>query len=222
MNKVSIVIPVYNEEEVLPQLYERLNGLTEKNCTNYNSALQNVDIVMQDYVQKDNTDLVTLFLTDGFPNEDVPNQIATYHLLKDKYPYMTINGIQYEMGLDIVQEIIDITDNQWVADQDTLHNVLFDAVISPVTYDNFIVTDYIKDDYFYINSVDDVKVPYGEVNIEEENGIQKVIWDLGKNYKTGDSSKMTIDLELKEEYRETSGYYPTNNMMKKEKQLIVN
>lgn len=34
MKKISIVIPVYNEEEVLPQLYERLNALTE-NVKNY-------------------------------------------------------------------------------------------------------------------------------------------------------------------------------------------
>lgn len=34
MKKISIVIPVYNEEEVLPQLYERLNNLTE-NVKNY-------------------------------------------------------------------------------------------------------------------------------------------------------------------------------------------
>ena len=48
-----------------------------------------------------------------FSNEDTPNQVATYTVLKDKYPYMTIDGIQYEMGKDIIQEIIEISDNQW-------------------------------------------------------------------------------------------------------------
>ena len=65
---------------------------------------------------------------------------------------MTINGVQYEMGTDIIDEIKEITDSQWVADQPTLNNVLFEASISPIVYEDFIVTDYIHDDYFRINS----------------------------------------------------------------------
>ena len=192
------------------EMIERINSLKTNGCTNYNAGLLNVVEVMEDYEKVDDHDLVTLFLTDGYPNEDTPNQKATYHLLKDKYPYMTINGIQYEMGKDIIQEIIDISDNQWVADQDTLHNVLFDATISPLTYDNFIITDYINDEYFYINSVDDIKVDRGEITLTEENGVQKTTWNLGNFYKTGDNIQMIINLNLKEEYHNTKGYYPTN------------
>ena len=36
-------------------------------------------------------------------------------------------------------------------------NVLFDATIASIPYDSFVVTDYINDEYFYINSVDDVE-----------------------------------------------------------------
>ena len=105
----------------------KLNHLSIDGDTNYNSALKNVDVVLENYEKRDDTDLVVLFLTDGYPNHDVPNEKATYQLLKEKYPYMIINGIQYEMGKDIIQDIIDITDNQWVADKTSLHNVLFDA-----------------------------------------------------------------------------------------------
>jgi uncharacterized repeat protein (TIGR02543 family) len=187
-----------------------LNDLSDQGCTNYNSGLLNVAEIMDSYTRDTNKDLIVLFLTDGYPNEDVPNEKATYRILKEKYPYMTINGIQYEMGKYIIQEIIDISDNQWVADQDTLHNVLFDATVSPLTYDNFVITDYINDDYFYANAVTDIKVDRGEVTLTEENGVQKITWNLGDTYKTGDSIKMTIDLNLKEEYHNTKGYYPTN------------
>ncbi len=187
-----------------------LSDLTEGGNTNYNKALKNVNIVMNNYVQKDDTDIVTLFLTDGFPNEDTPNEVATYHMLKDKYPYMTINGIQYEMGIDIIREIINISDNQWLADMNTLHNVLFDATVVSIIYDNFVITDYINDEYFYVNSIDDIKVDRGEVSMEVENGIQKIIWNIGNKYKTGENIKMSIDLNLKEEYHETNGLYPTN------------
>ncbi len=203
----TIVSNFIHDKEII---INNLDNLHEQENTNYNSALQNVDVIMDNYIQKENTDLVVLFLTDGYPNVDTPNQVATYHMLKDKYPYMTINGIQYEMGIDIIQEIKNISDRQWVADQDTLHNVLFDASLSSINYDNFVITDYVNDDYFYVPSSNNIKVDKGEVSIEVENDIQKIIWNLADTYRTGDSIKMTIALELKEEYHETKGYYPTN------------
>ena len=192
-------------------LLTKLDTISVTGCTNYNAALQNVDIVMDGYTKEANRDIVTLFLTDGYPNEDTPNQIGTYEILKDKYPYMIINGVQYEMGKDVIDEIKQITDSQWVADQSTLNNVLFEASISPIVYEDFIVTDYIHDDYFKINSVDDIKVTIGEVTLTEEEGLQKITWNLGKNtYMTGVNAKMYINLTLKEQYVETEGFYPTN------------
>jgi uncharacterized protein YegL len=192
------------------QMVNYITNLTDKGCTNYNAGLLNADIVMENYVKEDNKDLVLLFLTDGYPNEDTPNQVATYTILKDKYPYMTINGIQYEMGKDIIQEIIDVSDNQFIADQDNLNNVLFDATVAPVIYDNFVVTDYINDDYFYVESVNDIEVPFGEVSLNTENGVQKITWNLGNNYVTGKNVKMFVNLKLKEEFHNTKGFYPTN------------
>ena len=188
----------------------KLNHLSIDGDTNYNSALKNVDVVLENYEKRDDTDLVVLFLTDGYPNHDVPNEKATYQLLKEKYPYMVINGIQYEMGKDIIQDIIDITDNQWVADKTSLHNVLFDAAEEVYNYDSFVITDYIDDEYFYVNSIDDIHVDVGEVSLEVENGVQKIIWNLGDQYKTRDNIKMYIDVVLKETYVGTKGYYPTN------------
>ncbi len=192
------------------QMLNYLNSLEATFDTNYKSALQNVELLMENYVSKEDTDIVTLFLTDGYPNVETPNEVATYHILKERYPYMTINGIQYEMGVDIIQEIINISDNQWVANKESLHNVLFDAALSPLSYSAFVITDYINDEYFYVNSIDDVKVDKGEVSLELENGVQKIIWNLDDNYQTSDNIKMTIDLELKEEYHDTKGLYPTN------------
>ena len=190
---------------------EKVQSLTDTGCTNYNVALQNVDVVMNGYTKEENRDVVTLFLTDGYPNEDTPNQVGTFEVLKDKYPYMTINGIQYEMGTDIIDEIKQITDSQWVADQSTLNNVLFDASISPIVYEKFIVTDFVHYDYFTIDSVSDIKVSIGTVTLEEESGVQKIIWNLGKNsFMTGGNAKMTINLTLKPQYVGSEGFYPTN------------
>ena len=66
----------------------------------------------------------------------------------------TLAGIiANEMGTNIIEEIKEITDAQWVADQSTLNNVLFDASVSPIVYEDFIVTDYVHGEYFMINFI---------------------------------------------------------------------
>lgn len=194
----------------MDDLLEKMDALTVTGSTNYNAGLLSVDQVMNSYQKENNRDVVTLFLTDGYPNIDTPNQVGTYAVLKDKYPYMTINGVQYEMGTEIVEDIKNITDAQWTADQLTLHNVLFDASVSPLVYETFTITDYIHPDYFYINSVNDIKVSLGTVSLEEENGVQKVIWHLDGLYMTGGDATMEINLTMKEQYVGTEGFYPTN------------
>ena len=217
-DSTSTIISNFSNDK--DELLNKLDAITTTGCTNYNAALQNVDVVMNEYIKQSNRDVVTLFLTDGYPNEDTPNQVGTFEVLKDKYPYMTVNGVQYEMGTDIIDEIKQITDSQWVADQSTLNNVLFDASISPNVYEKFIVTDYVHDDYFTIGSVNDIKVSTGTVTLEEELGLQKITWNLGSNaYMTGGNAKMTINLTLKQQYVGSEGYYPTNKKEKIEYKL---
>ena len=202
----DILSPFTNDKDTLT---EKLDSLELSDLTNYNAALKNVDTIMNGYTKEDKRDVVTLFLTDGFPNEDNPNQVGAYEVLKDKYPYMNINGIQYEMGAYLIYAIEEITDEQWVADQTTLNNVLFEATVSPLKYEEFTVNDYISDE-FIVNSVKDIEVSTGEVELTEENGLQKIIWDLGNSkYVTGNNEKMTIKLTLKEEQTEEV-LIPTN------------
>ena len=98
-----------------------------------------------------------------------------------------------------------------MADQTTLNNVLFSASFDTSVYEKFLITDYI-DEKFEVNSVNDIKATIGTVALEEENGLQKIIWNLGENsYMTGETAKMYIDLTLKEEYAKTEGFFSTNN-----------
>ena len=204
----SIVSEFSNDRETL---LSKLNSLKVTGNTNYNIALKNVDTIMNSYVQASNRNVTALFLTDGYPNRSTPNEVGTYAILKEKYPYMAINGIQYEMGKQIIDEIKQITDSQWAADQSTLNNTLFEAALSPDKYVEFIVTDYI-DEKFKVDSVNDIMATMGTVTLDEENGLQKIVWNLGKNlYVTGGNAKMYINLALKEEYTEKEGLFPTNN-----------
>ena len=148
-------------------------------------------------------------MVNGYPNVDTPNQIAQYETLKKAYPYITINGIQYEMGDTILNPIKEISDNQFHADMETLNNVLFDASVAPIPYDEFKIVDYIDNRYFKLNSEDDITVSEGSVKLEEENGKQKITWTI-PYLKSGRDAKLTMDIVLKDEYIGQGGIYPTN------------
>ncbi len=190
-------------------LIDRIIRLRTTGETNYDVAYRKLLELMSDYTKEEDRDITTIFLTDGFPNWDTPNEVSKYEFLKERYPYMTINGIQYEMGIDLIPEIKNITDEQWIANRSTLHNVLFEAALNSLKYEKFKYDYYINDQYFYLNSIDDVKVNHGTVSLSEENGIQKVTWVLD-GYLTGISSTLKMNLDLKDEYHNVDGLYPTN------------
>ena len=204
----SIVSEFTNDKDII---IDKINSLSAGGNTNYNASLKNVEELMKNYTKENDKDIITLFLTDGCPNDDIPNQTATYELLKEKYPYMTINGVQYEMGNEIKKELKQVSDEQWIADMTTLNNVLFEASSNSLTYETFEVVDYIDKEHFILNSIDDIDVSNGTVELEEEDGLQKITWTLDNLYKTGSKQQMSINLSLKEQYVEKDGYYPTND-----------
>lgn len=216
-NRVAFITFTDTAEIISPftqnkdELIGLIQGLKEAGSTNYKAGLELVDTVMKDYEEETGRKLVTLFLTDGFPNIDTPNEVAEYEYLKQKYPYMSINGVQYEMGTDIVEEIKRISDEQFYADVDNLENVLFDASIYPVQYEKLEIVDYVKLDRFYVKSVDDIKVSFGTVELDEPT--QKITWNLD-GFKTGRDAHMEITLHLTDKFTEDGhpkeGMYPTN------------
>ncbi len=203
-----------NKDEILNQI----DSLTDSGNTNYYQPLIHVDEILKNYQKEENRECIVLFLTDGYPNEDIPNQIAEYSYLKKQYSYLTINGIQYEMGKSILEPIQEISDHQFIADMESLNNVLFEASVTPIPYSSFTITDYLDSNYFEIENIEKIQVNQGKVNLEYENGVPKVTWNLN-NFKSGSSAQMTIDVNLKEEYLEKGGYYPTNQKEKIESKI---
>lgn len=222
-NKVGLIVYSDNAETKIDftnnknTVINQIKLLSDGGNTNYNDPLKHVDSIMKNYTKQSDRDVVTLFLTDGYPNVDTPNQVATYQILKSKYPYMEINGVQYEMGEQIRQEIIDISDKQWIANIRTLENVLFDATYTLAGYDKFEVEDLIKNEYFTIETIEDIEVTSGTIDLTEENETQKIIWTLD-NSKTGIDAQMNVNVTLKEQYEHQEGYFPTN----KETKVVYN
>ena len=170
------------------EFLQKVNALTYKGQTNYKAGLEKVKKLLEGYKKEEGKELVLLFLTDGFPNEETPNEVAVYNELKQKYPYMSINAIQYEMGDEIQEPIKAISERQFPADMKGLNNVLFNAVTTPAIYDNFVITDYISK--HFKGTASKIKASQGEVKLEGD----KVTWNLG-TYRSGTKAMLEIELD---------------------------
>ena len=190
----------------LNTINEKINSLTTKGATNYNDALKKVDNMLENYQEQNNRDLIVLFLTDGNPCEDTPNEVSTHKILKEKYPSLTIQGIQYEMGSSITEALKNISDKQFNASIDTLGNILIEASTNPASYEEFIITDYIDTDYFEMPDESNIKASIGSYELDGN----KITWNLGDSYVTGNNAKLAINLTQKERYLDEEGLYPTN------------
>jgi len=195
-----------NDKDFLSQ---QINSLTTSDQTNYYQALVNVDTMLENYEKKDDTECIVLFLTDGSPSKDVPNQVAQYDYLKAQYPYLIINAIQYEMGNQIQESVKRVSDYQFIASMQTLYDTLLEASAISVPYDKFVLTDTIDDSYFSVISNDDIHPSIGTVELIEESGKQKVRWTI-ENLVSGMKPTLTIDIKLKNEFESQDGVYPTN------------
>ena len=186
-------------------LRESINNLTVTGETNYYQALVKVDDVLNTYNKESNRDCVVLFLTDGLPTIDTPNEVSQYNYLKNKYDYLSINGIQYEFGNELLEGVESITDIQYIATKESLNEFLYKASISPACYDNFILTDYIDIDYFNLKDISNISTTFGSTSIEDK----KVIWNLN-GFKTGLEAYLTIDINLNDDLIGIGGIYPTH------------
>ena len=186
-------------------LQESINNLSTSGETNYYQALLKVDDILSTYNKESNRDCVVLFLTDGLPTSETPSEVGEYKLLKDKYDYLSINGIQYELGNEVSGSIKNITDIQFIASTKTLSEFLYKASISPAGYDDFMLTDYIDTSDFNLKGVSKVSTTFGSASIEDD----QVIWNLD-GFKTGLDAELTIDINLNDELIGVGGVYPTH------------
>lgn len=192
----EIILNLTNNKD---ELISKIDSLTASGSVNYYKALVNVESILKNYEPEYVDGFIVLFITSGYPNQDTPLEVGEYSIIKDKYSYTKIKGIQYEMGDYILEPITKVSDNQYVADMSNLENVLIDASNNSDYFEKVEITDYIHDD-FRVDSVDDIIPSVGTVKLEDDNGRQKVIWTIPSDtLKTGMSANLTIDVILQEE-----------------------
>lgn len=202
-NDTANIVTEFTDDSSL--LEGSINSLVATGETNYYQALVKVDEVLSSYLKEDNRDCVVLFLTDGLPTIETPSEVGEYKLLKDKYEYLNINGIQYELGNSILDGIKNVTDIQYIASTKTLNEFLYKASIAPAGYDNLVLTDYIDTDYFNLDDIGDITTSFGNASIKNN----QVIWNLN-GFKTGLDAELTFDINLNDDLVGRGGVYQTN------------
>lgn len=189
------------------ELITKINSLSAVGGTSYYRGLMSVDNVLKDYTADKNRDLIVLLLTDGYPSVDTPNEVAQYNFLKDKYPFIKIKCIQYEMGNKILDDVANVSDEQYIADMETLNNVLLEASDFSDSYEKFEIDDLIDTNYFYVESEENIKTKFGKVIFDAKNNL--IEWDLD-GLSSGSKASITIRAKLKDEYADKGGFFSTN------------
>ena len=189
------------------ELNDKINNLQATGGTSYYQALVKLDELLKNYKKEENRELTVLFLTDGYPGSDSPNEVAQYKYLKKEYSYLNIHAVQYEMGNQVLDAVKNISDKQFIADMNTLNNVLIEASALSEGYNKFEITDYINTEQFKIEDKNAITTSTGKFILGKENG--KVTWNLD-GLSSGTSATMTIDVYLKDEYLDKFNLYKTN------------
>ncbi len=202
-NDTATIINDFTDDTTV--LQESINNLVASGETNYYQALVKVDEILSTYTKEDNKNCVVLFLTDGLPTIDTPNEIGEYKYLKSKYEYLDINGIQYELGDTVLTGIKNITDNQFIANTSNLKKFLYKASVGTANYEKLILTDYVDTNYFNLDNVTDITTSSGSASINNN----KVTWNLD-NLKSGTEAELTIDINLNSDLIGKGGIYPTH------------
>lgn len=204
-NTDSVILSEFTDDK--NKLTNEIKNLSSEGQTNYYQALLNVNTVLEGYRLEKDRDLIVLFLSDGHPNLETPNEIAYFKFLQSNYPFMITNGIQYGMGDSILNYIKELSDNQYIADVDNITDILFSASTLSLNYDSFTVSDYVDTNNFSIKDEDAIQVDKGNFVFDKDQ--QQVTWNI-LGLTSGTKAKMTMKVIFKNEFDNDSLLLPTN------------
>ncbi|MBQ8157079.1 BspA family leucine-rich repeat surface protein [Candidatus Saccharibacteria bacterium] len=175
--------------------------------TNYYLALKEVEQLLNEYDASTGRKVRVVFITDGCPNDDTPNEEALYRLIKEKYDFAYFSAVQFDMGDTIYDAVKAISDEQAAAQHVNFGKVLPNATFGdPAYYESFLLTDLVDNDHF---TVENVFATVGSVAIDEVGGVPRISWTID-GMQLGDRAQLEIKLRLRDEYLGLGGQFPTN------------
>ena len=218
-NRIAII--TYNSEaktllSLTNNKEELLNAVEDLDIggnRNYYLALKELETLLSSYQISDNRELIVLFTSSGYPNAGTPNQITQYEIINNKYPNATIYGIAYEPEQGVIDNLAKISEFQ-LTDDDT-NNALLEPALNPNYYETFEIIEYINNNYFYVEGIDDISASVGTVDLIEEDNHQKIIWTANNNeFRTGRNISLKIKLKLNNSLIGVEGLYSTSTNIK--------
>lgn len=163
----------------------------------YYAAFKALSEFMENYTSDGANIIKVIFVTDGKPVIDSPKEVSLYQDLKEKYPELSVLGIQYSMGNEVVDAIKNVSDAQVVADKDNAWDVIPNIYLGyeDDNYDSFVFDDYFRAPF----TVDEVSVTRGVASINDEYSVE---WNLNDSsqFVAGASARMTVYFNVSNEY----------------------
>ena len=189
-----------------------INGLHADGSTNYYNAYNRVLSLLEDYEPVAGNDLCVMLVSDGYPNDGHPREVAEYKLLKEKYPNSFVYGVQYGMGY--AGNMLNVTDKMEKSDHTTFLDKMMSLSGLRLSFDTMILSDYINNQYFELTGK---MTGDGRKTVDAANdGTPMVIWDVSKTGFNGTMPrKLTVEIKLKDEYiNDEDGLFPTNKQLR--------
>ncbi len=188
----GIATKISNLNNLKDEKISCINNITPGNGTSYYKALIELESLLNNYEVKDNRNLNVILITDGVPNQDTPNEVGQYNYLKDKFSFLNISGVQYNVGDKVLEELKNITDKQYLTNTDNFYETLINLVNNPIEYEKIAIKDYMDFNNFTVERIEDIKINYGSIKLENN----LITWNLDK-IDSGSKAKMTFKAKLK-------------------------
>ena len=195
-----------NLTENYNQLIAGINRISIKKGTNYYDALCKVDSLLKNRNGK--REVVVLMIMNSYPTLNSPLEVSEYNYLKSNYNNLNIIGIQYDLGNKLLDEIKNITDDQYISKTDNIENTINVSTKMPMIYDVFNVEELIDDDYFDINSK--VSSSLGKTSVSKN----KISWTLDNKLVSGFNATMKFNIKLKSKYKDVDGIFNVSKDIK--------
>lgn len=183
----------------------------KENLTNYYDAFVKANELLANYQHSDDRNTVIVFLTDGLPCWETPKQVAEYASLKENYPYVIVNAIQYEMGPFIMNSIREVSDKQFVANEGSIADAIIEASMIRLNYSHININDYVNPEFFEFDSEaeNNIVASRGTAEYSLESGLDRISWNID-NIPSGTGANLKIKIKLKDDQMNATGYLPTN------------
>ena len=207
----SIIGSFINDKTTASNMLDTISCSTkQKEYNNYYAALKNVTDLVKDYSQGAK-ELTVIFITDGYPNKESPNELGEYEIIKQKQPNLKISSISYNLGDTKIKNLTTISDELYSADYLNFEKVLKEVIMQPLYYDYVNIDTYVDNDYFTINDNSTIKTSFGVASLELKNSKQVLNWSFDSNkLKTGNTATLEFDVEIITNKIGVKGYFPIN------------